>query len=351
MTIVLDDLGSTSKLYPFTATRSIVDIRIGILTIREKWELLTGKSIQLRSELNDILDPDAQLIPANLLPTNLLIQAIKDERFNRDLPGKHITLDYPWQIFEFNDAEIRSDYANLTKGRRSQKIDDGNTVINRENIFLEPGAKVQYSILNASTGPIYIGKNAELMEGCMIRGPFAVGECCLVKMGTKIYGATSAGPYSILGGEIKNSVLFGYSNKSHDGYLGDSVVGEWCNLGAGTSTSNLKNTAGPLRFSGIELNNNTPVLRKCGLLMGDYSRAAINTSFNTGSIVGVCCNIFTTGLQEKYLPDFTWGHSTYDLDKAFSDIDNWKQLKGQRINDNEKKILTQLYLKSKIQHA
>src|SRR5204863_3570859 len=162
------------------------------------------------------------------------------------------------------------------------------------------GAKVEHSMLNASNGPIYVGKNAEVMEGCMIRGPFALGQNAVLKMGSKVYGATSIGPSCAVAGEIKNSVLFGYSNKAHDGYLGDSVIGEWCNLGAGTSNSNLKNTAGIVKVWVDSKDDYLPVGVKCGLLMGDYSRSAINTSFNTGTVVGVCCNVFCERFPSKY---------------------------------------------------
>ncbi len=227
----------------------------------------------------------------------------------------------------------------------SQPIPSSAQAICPENIFIEEGARLQHCLLNASTGPIYIGRNAEIMEGSLIRGPFACCEGATVKMGTKIYGATTLGPYSTAGGEIKNSVFFGYSNKGHDGYLGDAVIGEWCNLGAGVSASNLKNNAGEIKVYHPATKTYIPVGQKCGLLMGDYSRAAINTSFDTGTVAGVCCNIFGEGIPPKYIPDFSWGHkgqmgssnpdNRYEWDKALRDIANWKKLKNQSLAEAE----------------
>ncbi len=199
-----------------------------------------------------------------------------------------------------------------------------------ENIFIEAGAKLDFSILNAESGPIYIGKNAEVQEGCLLRGPISIGEGSRVKMGTKIYGATTIGPYCLAGGEIKNSVLMAFSNKGHDGYFGDSVIGEWCNLGAGTSNSNLKNNASPVKIWSKKDNDFVIAGTKCGLLMGDYSRCAINTSFNTGTVVGVCCSIFGNPFPPKFIDNFTWGDKKYIFEKAVTDINNWKKLKDRK---------------------
>jgi len=207
---------------------------------------------------------------------------------------------------------------------------------------------VEHCILNASTGPIYIGKNAEIQEGSMIRGPFALCEGSLVKMGSKIYGATTIGPYCLAGGEIKNSILLGYSNKAHDGYLGDSVIGEWCNLGAGTSNSNLKNNCGDVSYWVHADKKQISAGNKGGLLLGDYSKSAINTSFNTGTVVGICSNVFAQGLTPKYIPHFSWGCdgiTRYKLSNALEDINKWKQMKGFSITEKEKQILTDIYKK------
>ena len=347
MKILLDDIICKADLYPFTLIRSAADIRVGILTIREKWEALLNKKIHTISEVpeNEISGKEI-LIPANILPSHKLIKKLKDNTiFNGTDPGI-IKIEYPWHIFQNNDTAIREDFNLITVNRKTKKIPSTNTVSGRD-IFIEKGAKVEHAMLNASTGPIYIGKNAEVMEGCYIRGPFAMGEESILKMGTKVYGATTLGPYCMGGGEIKNSVLFGYSNKAHDGYLGDSVIGEWCNLGAGTSNSNIKNTAGYVKV----LNGNTKEYMsaglKCGLIMGDYSRSAINTSFNTGTVVGISSNVFCEGFPPAFIDNFLWGNKKYKLEKALEHIDNWKKLKGQLISDDEKKVLTDIYHQKK----
>ncbi len=375
------------NLYPYTLTRQIQDIRIGILTIREKWEAVLGLPSFDRNE-DDYKDLDRSItieeavkdgvcimIHGNVLPSPEIVTAIHDLnngefitinkntgivfRFTKEeIKEKHKiavskaielkedvkTIQYPWDIFHLNDWAIRQDFEMITKERKSQTIPDTNQLVNESNIFLEEGARVQHSILNAASGPIYIGKNATVMEGSFIRGPFAMGEGSCVKMGAKIYGATTLGPYCVAGGEIKNSVLFGYSNKAHDGYLGDSVVGEWCNLGAGTTNSNLKNNAGDIKVWTPKGQVNAGL--KCGVMMGDYSRTAINTSINTGTIIGVSCNVFGNGLTPKYIPNFSWGSEglkRYEFEKAVQDIAGWKKLKSRLITDNEKSILTYIF--------
>jgi UDP-N-acetylglucosamine diphosphorylase/glucosamine-1-phosphate N-acetyltransferase len=258
--------------------------------------------------------------------------------------GEVQALHHPWEIFQWNDQQIREDFELLTLKGKSQMVSPTNTLIGPGELFIEKGAKVEHAFLNVSTGPIYIGKNAEVMEGCMIRGPFALGEGAFVKMGAKIYGGTSIGPYCAAAGEIKNSVLFGYSNKAHDGYLGDSVIGEWCNLGAGTTNSNLKNNAGAISI--WTPNGQMNAGNKCGVMMGDYSRTAINTSINTGTVIGVCCNVFGEGLTPKYIPSFSWGSDgieKYSFEKSLEDIANWKLLKGKKISKNEKSVLKYIF--------
>lgn len=380
------------KLFPFTATRAIQDLRIGIFTIREKWEQL----LQLPSadKISDYYkdhagavliepgmeNPDAILIHGNVLPTPALAKAVAALEPGQGLllPGYggfafrfdagHINgrhsfkvetvseyntepiriLQYPWQIFEWNDQCLREDFAWYTVGKKSAVADSSNQLIAPENIFIEAGAVITHSIINAATGPVYLGKNSLVMEGCLIRGALALGEGSVLKMGTRIYGATTFGPYCTGGGEIKNSVLMGYSNKGHDGYLGDSVIGHWCNLGAGSSNSNLKNTATNVRVwnhPGTRKETTTPGI-KCGLFMGDYSRAAINTSFNTGTVIGIGANVFGTGLTPKFIPSFAWGADgivRYKFDKFLSDIANWKALKGQAAAEAEKEILKHIY--------
>ena len=389
--IFTEEYCKPANLHPFTLTRHMQDIRVGILTIREKWE----KLLQLPSfnkwedhylsddssiKIGEQKDPDtALLVHANVLPTKAMISKIKKLQngeyisagkngsiafafSNEQVIGLHkikVTrqvkyesplkiLQYPWEIVRLNDWAIREDFVLLTSKRRSAAISKTNAVINSSQIFMEQGAKVEHCILNASAGPVYIGKNVEIMEGSMIRGPVALCEGSVVKMGTKIYGATTIGPHCTVGGELKNVMMFGYSNKAHDGYLGDSVIGEWCNLGAGTTNSNVKNNCGEVKYWVDADKKEMSAGLKGGLLMGDYSRAAINTSFNTGTVVGVNCNVFATGLTPKLIPSFTWGCdgiTRYKLSKALEDVDKWKNLKGMSITEREKEILTDIYKK------
>ena len=385
--IFTEEFCQPENLHPFTLTRQIQDIRIGILTIREKWERWLGLSSFDKWE-DDYKDLDRSIridknignnvflmIHGNVLPTSKMIKTISKLkngefisvngnagiifRFTKKeiiephkikviraitIKDKIKALQYPWEIFQWNDEAIRQDFNLITADRKSQPISKTNTTIKPSQIFIEKEAKVEHSILNASTGPIYIGKNAEVMEGCMIRGPFALGENSVLKMGSKVYGATSIGPLCAAAGEIKNSVLFGHSNKAHDGYLGDSVIGEWCNLGAGTSNSNLKNNAGEVKIWTPK--GQMVAGTKCGVFMGDYSRTVINTAFNTGTVVGACCNVIGAGLTPKYLPSFSWGNDgidRYDFDKAISDIENWKKLKGKKLSKNEIRILKYIF--------
>ncbi len=312
--------------FPFSLTRSVADIRCGILTIREKWNHYLKNEPGIAGEIS---------VPANIIPDPSLILSLLRNSQESSLQQSNRLLNLT-DILRYNESEIKNDFDLITKGRISQSISTTNKLTGT-SIFLEPGAVVEHCFLNSDTGPIYIGKDAHLMEGSMIRGPFALGEKGLVKMGAKIYGATSAGASCILGGEIKNSVFFGYSNKSHDGYLGDSVLGEWCNLGAGSSNSNLKNSAGNIKLWNPIRKSFLDGGMKCGLMMGDYSRSAINTSFSTGTITGVCCHVFGNGPTATYLPSFSWGgnESAYVFDKAIQHINKWKKLKGQEISPEE----------------
>jgi UDP-N-acetylglucosamine diphosphorylase/glucosamine-1-phosphate N-acetyltransferase len=378
--IFTEEFCQPENLYPFTLTRQIQDIRVGILTIREKWERMLGISSYDRKEddykdldrsihLSDIADDDTCfMIHGNVLPTPQLILTIKQLkngefisakgttgivfRFTKkEITGKHKvkvtrsvdfdgevkTIHYPWDIFHLNDWAIRQDFLLLKGKRKSQNISRTNKVSSPSQVFIEKGAKVEHAIINASTGPVYIGASAEVMDGCLIRGPFALGENACLKMGSKIYGAVSLGPSSVCGGEIKNSVVFGFSNKAHDGYLGDSIIGEWCNLGAGTTNSNMKNNASEVRVwtPKGELNAG----KKCGVMMGDYTHTSINTSINTGTVIGVCANVFGAGLTPKYIPSFAWGSdgvNRYDFEKALLDIEDWKKMKGKSLEQNEK---------------
>ena len=385
--IFTEEFCQPENLYPFTLTRQIQDIRAGILTIREKWEKILGlksfdrweddyKDLDRSIHINESISDDVYfMIHGNILPTPKLIKnlrKLKNGEFisvngnagvifrftkneikepNKIKVTKAVTIkdvvksiQFPWDIFQINDYAIRQDFNLLTAKRKSQKISATNKLINRSAIFIEKGAIVEHCILNAAEGPIYIGKNALIMEGTTIRGPFAAGEGAVVKMNSRIYGATTIGPYCIAGGEIKNSVFFAYSNKAHDGYIGDSVIGEWCNLGAGTTNSNIKNNASSVKVWTPNGEMNAGL--KCGMFMGDFSKAAINTSFNTGTVVGVCCNVFNTGLTPKFIPNFSWGSDgvqRYQLEKAIVDIEDWKKLKGQAMTENEKTILQYIF--------
>jgi len=387
--IFTEEFCQPENLHPFTLTRQIQDIRIGILTIREKWELMLGlisydkkeddyKDLDRSVNIDEVIGDDVCfMIHGNVLPTSKLVKAIlrlKEGEFIATPGGNSVafcitkneiadkykikvghavtyreeikTIQFPWDIFHLNDWAIRQDFELLTSKRKSQPISKTNKVIKPSQLFIEKGAKVEHCIINASTGPVYIGKDAEVMEGCVIRGPFSLGEKACLKMGTKVYGATTVGPQSVVGGEIKNSVLFGYSNKAHEGYLGDSVIGEWCNMGAGTTNSNLKNNASDVKVwtPKGELN----AVPKCGVMMGDYSRTAVNTAINTGTVIGVSCNVFGSGLTPKYIPNFSWGSEgvkRYEFEKALLDIEDWKKLKGQIISDDEKSILKYIFEK------
>ncbi|HVS97800.1 MAG TPA: putative sugar nucleotidyl transferase [Puia sp.] len=344
--LILEEVSCTDDLLPFTATRSVLDIRMGILTFREKWSRLLGAG---HFELGS-----GPALPANCLPTRALAARVHEEFARGPIEqgsidrlithGRLIRL--PWHIFQHNAEALFEDFELVTAGRGSQPIPSFVLAIRPEAIFIEEGARLGPCVLNASAGPIYIARDAEIMEGSLIRGPFAACEGAVVKMGAKVYGATTLGPGVTVGGELKNVVLFGYSNKGHDGYLGDSVIGEWCNLGAGTSASNLKNNAGEIRVWHPASAEYLPAGMKCGLLMGDYSRSAINTSFDTGTVVGVCCNVFGDTRPPKYLRNFTWGQGDglrYEWDKAVRDIGNWKKMKGRSFTDAEMLILKHIF--------
>lgn len=356
MNYILFDGPFRNNLLPFTYTRPVADIRIGILTIREKWESYLGQVITTVTEdyLSDkfpMVEMESNImINASYLPNAELVAMIESlednqaifhneqviafyskeqqeiENFNHfeaiEYNAECITVEHNWDIFAKNDSAIQDDFELITNNRKSQPIPSTVNVINAENIFIEPGAQLNFVTLNASSGPIYIGRDSEIMEGSIIRGPFALCDHAIVKMGAKIYGATTIGPHCRVGGEVNNSVMFGYSNKGHDGFLGNSVLGEWCNLGADTNNSNLKNNYAEVRLWDYNTEGFARTgLQFCGLMMGDHSKCGINTMFNTGTVVGVSANIFGSGFPRNFIPSFSWGGSsgfiTYKTDKAF----------------------------------
>ncbi|MCF1752775.1 GlmU family protein [Mariniradius sediminis] len=354
--ILFDDPTIRGSLLPFTFTRPVADIRVGILKISEKWEKYTGHSAGFFTQeylsakfskknspalfINGALLPDPQVWNAirslqsgeALWKGNqlLALQMDNPELFGIEIAknkypvtyeGEVVLIQKTWHIFQFNAAEIKKDYDLITAGRISQPAGDSHTIVYApENIFIEAGAKIKAAVLNAEGGPIYIGKNTEIQEGSLIRGPFALCEGSTVNMGAKLRGDTTVGPYSKVGGEISNSVIFGYSNKGHEGFLGNSVIGEWCNLGADTNTSNLKNNYAPVKLWDYTKGGfaNTG-LQFCGLMMGDHSKCGINTMFNTGTVVGVGANIFGDGYPRNFIPSFAWGgasgFSTFQVSK------------------------------------
>lgn len=385
---ILFDTPERELLYPFTHTRPVAACRTGILTIAEKWEhwlgnrvshmtipslqslypLHQGQENTLHLLINGHILPDEALVAAirDLQPdeelysnNHLIVKALQGRevhllpaRNRKNYHGKVLGIYRPWDIFVLNDQALRADFALLTQGRSSAPIPPGNQVIHPEGVFIEPGATVSCSVINASTGPVYIGKDAQVLEGCMIRGPFAMGEGAVLKMGTRIYGATTLGPGCIGSGEIKNSVMFGYSNKAHEGYLGDAVIGEWCNLGAHTTCSNLKNNGSMVKVWMEARGTTMEAGQKCGLLMGDYSRCGINTMLNTGTVIGVSCNIFGGNFPPKFLPSFSWGQEDgsgqYRLPEALRDAAVWKSFKGQTLTEAEQQLLTAVYEASRV---
>ena len=347
MKILLDDINNVPSFFPFGELRSVAHLRIGILTIFEKWNFYFLGKVEIASERlsEEINESEYFIYPVNILPSNSFLKELSNCETRMALTSDCKEIQHPWELFQLNDWAIREDFKMLTEGKVSEKLPENNQAVCLDNIFIEAGAKIQFAILNATAGPIYISKNAEIMEGSLLRGTISIGENSVVKMGTKIYGATSIGPNCVVGGEIKNSILMAFSNKAHDGYLGDSVIGEWCNLGAGTSNSNLKNNVSPVKVWNKKQQNFEEAGIKCGLLMGDYSRAAINTSFNTGTVVGINCNIFGQIVPPKFIDNFTWGTESYEFEKAMTDIANWKNLKNKKLEEKEIQQLKKIYLK------
>jgi len=386
MNYILFDGPSRNALLPFTFTRPVADILIGIMTIRQKWEMRLGSTTttlteEYLSEKFPMVELEENvMINASFLPNDILVEMVSnlepnqaifkgdeviafytnDEQEEVDFDSYEIleysedclTVENTWDIFSKNDAAIREDFEYLTEDRKSQPIPKSVNVIAPENIFIEEGAKLEFVTLNASSGPIYIGKDAEIMEGSVIRGPFALCDHAVVKMAAKIYGATTVGPHSRVGGEVNNSVLFGYSNKGHDGFLGNSVLGEWCNIGADSNNSNLKNNYEEVKLWSYETEGFAKTgLQFCGLMMGDHSKCGINTMFNTGTVVGVSANIFGSGFPRNFVPSFSWGgasgFTTYITKKAFETARLVMSRRNVDFDEREAAILEHVFEESK----
>jgi len=382
--ILFDDPAIRGSLLPFTFTRPIADIRVGIKKISEKWEMYSGlkpgfltqkylsKKFQFENRpallVNGALCPDAELWktiqtlkPNQSLWYNQTLLAIFSDKpidFHMDdsketelimMTGSITIIQKSWNIFEFNGSEIRKDFDLITKGRISESILDPHTIAyNASQIFIEKGANIKAAVLNAEAGPIYIGKNTEIQEGAIIRGPFALCEGSTVNMGAKMRGDTTVGPHSKIGGEVSNSVLFGYSNKGHDGFMGNSVLGEWCNLGADTNTSNLKNNYAVVKLWDYTRGGFTNTgLQFCGLMMGDHSKCGINTMFNTGTVTGVGANIFGDGYPRNFIPSFSWGgasgFTTFQLKKFDEVAAAVMKRRGLEYDQIEKEIIQKVF--------
>lgn len=386
--IILFDNEAREQLLPLTFTRPISELRVGILTIKEKWEQsLGGKAshltqdylapkypIQIESE-NFVIDgsivptPELARLVAQLdlnealmdgddfiaakVTNDQIVHLINNEPIAAlegiDIEGTpFLKIRHTWDLFRYNKTAIQLDFVALTKNRKSAPISATNTIINKHQIFVEPGAKIECSVLNATDGPIYIGKEAEVMEGCLIRGAFSLGNNATLKMGAKIYGATTIGPHSKFGGEVKNSVVLGYSNKAHDGYLGNAVIGEWCNLGANTNNSNMKNNYSTVKVWNYELGAYANSGEQfCGLVMGDHTKCGINTMLNTGTVTGVCGNIFGAGFPAKFIPSFTWGgvgnSVTYQLEKGLKVAEKVYQRRNKSFGAVEQNIIKAIF--------
>ncbi len=377
--ILFDDPAIRINLLPFTFTRPVGAIRVGILTLAEKWEKWLTLPVSFKTEpylqdkfpvhsttdnllINGAVCPNQSLVDAvRTLPSGyflvkgqrlLAVRNPTEEMLERNTIEFHhdiTVIDKSWKIFLENASQLKIDFALLTTGRKSAEITDPHTVVyNSENIFVEEGVYIRAALLNAETGPIYLGKNSIVQEGALIRGSFALGEGSHVNMGAKVRGDVTVGPFSKIGGEVSNSVIFGYSNKAHDGYLGNSVIGEWCNLGADTNTSNLKNNYDTTKLWNHAAEGFVDTgLQFCGLMMGDHSKCSINTMFNTATVVDVCTNVFGEGFPRNYVPSFAWGGSkgftTHQLDKALETATRVLARRSISLTDVDKNILLQVY--------
>lgn len=385
MAIILFDDQYRNNLLPLIFTRPVSDIRIGILTIAEKWKMYLKSDVSYQTEsylqekypllisqenifINSAICPDKEIAEAidrisegdalysedTLIAVKLNESGAKEFNLQNTLQLRKLKYEvsflkivFPEDIFKNNDQEIRKDFDILTKGRSSATLSSNNTVLG-DDIFVEEGVQADCSTFNTISGPIYLGKNSQVWEGSHIRGSFALCENALVKMGAKIYGMTTIGPDSKVGGEINNSVIFGNSAKGHEGYLGNSVLGEWCNIGADSNNSNMKNNYAEVRLWDYQKENfRRTGLQFCGLIMGDHAKCGINTMFNTGTVVGVGANVFGSGFPRNFIPDFAWGGNhgfeTYELTKMFETAFKVYQRKNMILGNMDKNILTRVF--------
>ena len=373
MKLNLFESESIANLYPLTLTRPAADLRVGILTIAEKWQKHLGASafgFETRDHLSQkftLLENPDLYINGHLLPNKPLVESISKLTdgqalyhnkvllaakghiaHNIEFSGDISLIERPYHIFKLNHQEILADYELITAGRTSANISNSNTVFGKHTVFLEEGASMECATLNTNDGPIYIGKNAEIMEGSIVRGPLAMCEGAKLKLGTKVYGATTLGPYCNVGGEVNNIVMHGYSNKGHDGFLGNAVLGEWCNIGADTNCSNLKNTYDEVKVWNYATSKfERSGQQFCGLIMGDHSKCGINTMFNTGTVVGVACNLFGAGFPRQFVPDFSWGGASGFVPHQMPAVEKTAQLvmvrRSKEFNEVERDILHWIY--------
>jgi UDP-N-acetylglucosamine diphosphorylase/glucosamine-1-phosphate N-acetyltransferase len=388
MNIILFDSEVRAELLPFTYLRPVSELRVGILTIREKWEQRLGTRASyitqdyLAGKYTIDYSSDNYLINGSVLPSDQLIRLMQDmeigQAYLQDeelivarLDGDHIErliqdedigelrgadiadtsflkINHLWDIYRLNGQALQDDFDWITRGRLSQPISETNRVLGADNIFIEAGATIEFATINALNGPVYIGRDVLVMEGCLIRGGLAMGEGSVMKMGTRIYGPTTIGPGCKVGGEINNSVFLANSNKSHDGYLGNSVIGEWCNIGADTNCSNLKNTYEEVRLWNFTKEAFVPTGQQfCGLFLGDYSRTGINTMFNTGTVVGISANIYGHGFPRTFVPSYAWGgasgYQTFKLDKALDSADRIMSRRNLMLDIQDRLILLRVY--------
>lgn len=375
MNLVLSDNGLHLRFAPITITRPLGELRIGLFTLAERWALLMEhySPVQFQTEnpfiqehFNYTPHQSDLVINAAVVPNAKLVQQVRGLSDNQELiyneiwiarkgngENKILTKEEPvailnqrWDLYLKNEQVIKSDFDWFCLKQQTQRLSESNTVIgNKDLIFLEAGAQIEACILNTTNGPIFVGKNAEIMEGSMIRGPFAMGEGATVKMGAKIYGGTSIGPYCKVGGEISNSIFLAYSNKGHDGFIGNAYIGAWCNLGADTNCSNLKNNYNPVKTYCFETKSMIQTdVTFMGLFIGDHSKCSINTMFNTATVVGVSANIFSSGFPPKYIPSFAWGENEkFKFDKALDIAEAMMKRRGLKLAESEIEILQKIY--------